>query len=36
MGGRFASDEDPFFAQFNDSLSFDRHLLEADIEGSIA
>jgi argininosuccinate lyase len=35
-GGRFASDEDPFFAQFNDSLSFDRQLLEADIEGSIA
>ena len=35
-GGRFASDEDPFFAQFHDSLSFDRQLLEADIEGSIA
>jgi argininosuccinate lyase len=35
-GGRFASDEDPFFAEFNDSLSFDRQLLESDIEGSIA
>jgi argininosuccinate lyase len=35
-GGRFASEEDPFFAEFNDSLSFDRELLEADIEGSFA
>ena len=35
-GGRFASEEDPFFAQFNDSLSFDRCLLEADIDGSLA
>ncbi len=35
-GGRFASEEDPFFAEFNDSLSFDRELLEADIEGSLA
>jgi argininosuccinate lyase len=35
-GGRFTSDEDPIFAQFNDSLPFDRHLLEADIEGSLA
>ena len=35
-GGRFSSDEDPFFAQFNDSLAFDRRLLEADIEGSLA
>lgn len=35
-GGRFASEEDPFFAKFNDSLSFDRRLLEADIEGSLA
>lgn len=35
-GGRFTSEEDPFFAEFNDSLSFDRELLEADIEGSMA
>jgi argininosuccinate lyase/amino-acid N-acetyltransferase len=35
-GGRFASEEDPVFAQFNDSLSFDRRLLEADIKGSLA
>jgi argininosuccinate lyase len=35
-GGRFTSEEDPFFAEFNDSLSFDRELLEADIEGSLA
>jgi argininosuccinate lyase len=35
-GGRFTSEEDPFFAEFNDSLPFDRELLEADIEGSQA
>ena len=35
-GGRFSSEEDPFFAQFNDSLSFDSRLLEADIQGSLA
>jgi argininosuccinate lyase len=35
-GGRFVSEEDPFFAEFNDSLPFDRHLLEDDIEGSLA
>ena len=35
-GGRFTSDEDPFFAEFNNSLSFDRQLLEVDIEGSLA
>jgi argininosuccinate lyase len=35
-GGRFVSDEDPFFAEFNDSLPFDRELLEDDIEGSRA
>jgi len=35
-GGRFASEEDPLFAEFNDSLPFDRVLLEADIEGSLA
>jgi argininosuccinate lyase len=35
-GGRFASEPDPLFAEFNDSLSFDRELLAADIEGSLA
>ncbi len=35
-GGRFASEEDPLFARFNDSLSFDRALLEEDIQGSLA
>jgi argininosuccinate lyase len=35
-GGRFASEEDPLFAEFNDSFSFDRNLLEEDIEGSLA
>ena len=35
-GGRFTAEEDPFFAEFNDSLPFDRELLEADIEGSLA
>jgi argininosuccinate lyase len=35
-GGRFASEEDPFFAKFNDSLPFDQQLLEADIAGSLA
>jgi argininosuccinate lyase len=35
-GGRFTSEEDPFFAQFNDSLSFDCRLLESDILGSLA
>jgi len=35
-GGRFGSAQDPFFAEFNDSLSFDKELLEADIEGSLA
>jgi argininosuccinate lyase len=35
-GGRFGSAQDPFFAEFNDSLPFDKELLEADIEGSLA
>ena len=35
-GGRFVAEEDPFFAEFNDSLAFDRELLDADIEGSLA
>ena len=35
-GGRFTSKEDPFFEEFNESLSFDRQLLEVDIEGSLA
>jgi argininosuccinate lyase len=35
-GGRFTGATDPLFAAFNDSLSFDKELLEADIQGSIA
>ncbi len=35
-GGRFASQEDPYFADFNRSLRFDRELLEFDIQGSLA
>ncbi len=35
-GGRFTSGRDPLFTEFNDSLKFDRELLEADIRGSIA
>lgn len=35
-GGRFAEDEDPLFAAFNDSLPFDQELIEADVQGSIA
>ncbi|MDR1726885.1 MAG: argininosuccinate lyase [Acidobacteriota bacterium] len=35
-GGRFAADEDPLFKEFNDSLPFDRELLEADVAGSLA
>jgi argininosuccinate lyase len=35
-GGRFTLDEDPFFGEFNNSLSFDRQLLEMDIEGSLS
>jgi argininosuccinate lyase len=35
-GGRFSSDQDPLFADFNDSLRFDRELLEVDIQGSLA
>jgi argininosuccinate lyase/amino-acid N-acetyltransferase len=35
-GGRFQAEEDPLFAQFNDSLCFDRELLEEDVEGSLA
>ncbi len=35
-GGRFSSSEDPLFADFNDSLPFDRELLEVDIEASLA
>jgi argininosuccinate lyase len=35
-GGRFTSEEDPLFKEFNDSLGFDHKLLEADIWGSIA
>ena len=35
-GGRFSSDQDPSFCAFNDSLRFDRELLEADVQGSLA
>ncbi len=35
-GGRFAEEEDPVFSAFNDSLSFDLELIEADVRGSIA
>ena len=35
-GGRFSTDEDPLFKEFNDSLPFDWKLLEADIIGSLA
>ena len=35
-GGRFASEEDPCFEEFNRSLRFDRELLEFDIQGSLA
>jgi argininosuccinate lyase len=35
-GGRFAGDADPQFARFNASFAFDRRLIEADIEGSLA
>jgi len=35
-GGRFSSGQDPLFEAFNDSLSFDRELLEVDIQGSLA
>jgi argininosuccinate lyase len=35
-GGRFTAKEDALFKKFNDSLEFDRELLEADIRGSLA
>ena len=35
-GGRFASGPDHRFTELNDSLSFDRELLEVDIQGSVA
>ncbi len=35
-GGRFASPADSGFARFNQSLSFDRRLFEADVRGSVA
>lgn len=35
-GGRFTSEEDPFFTEFNNSLSFDKELLEVDVQGSLA
>jgi len=35
-GGRFTGEADAEFARFNASFGFDRRLLEADIEGSLA
>ena len=35
-GGRFSSEEDPFFNEFNRSLPFDKELLEMDVLGSLA
>ncbi len=35
-GGRFTGEADQFFARFNASFAFDRRLIEADIEGSLA
>jgi argininosuccinate lyase len=35
-GGRFTGESDAEFARFNASFSFDRRLIEADIEGSLA
>ena len=35
-GGRFSGDLDPAFDAFNRSLPFDRRLIDADIEGSVA
>jgi argininosuccinate lyase len=35
-GGRFTSDVDPSFAEFNDSFTFDRRLFEVDVRASIA
>ncbi|HXU36002.1 MAG TPA: argininosuccinate lyase [Blastocatellia bacterium] len=35
-GGRFKGEADAEFARFNSSFSFDRRLIEADIEGSLA
>jgi argininosuccinate lyase len=35
-GGRFKGEADAEFSQFNSSFSFDRRLIEADIEGSLA
>src|SRR5690348_10262434 len=35
-GGRFKGEADAEFARFNASFAFDRRLIEADIEGSLA
>jgi argininosuccinate lyase len=35
-GGRFKGEADAGFARFNSSFAFDRRLIEADIEGSLA
>ena len=35
-GGRFSGQPDPLMVRFNDSLSFDWRLWDADITGSVA
>ncbi|HYL97931.1 MAG TPA: lyase family protein, partial [Blastocatellia bacterium] len=35
-GGRFEGEANASFAKFNSSFSFDKRLLDADIEGSLA
>ncbi len=35
-GGRFSGSLDPFFAEFNRSLPYDRRLFDQDLDGSIA
>jgi len=35
-GGRFKGEADADFARFNSSFAFDRRLIEADIQGSLA
>src|SRR6266481_3073294 len=35
-GGRFKGEANAEFARFNSSFAFDRRLIEADIEGSLA
>src|SRR5690349_11824815 len=35
-GGRFQGEADSVFADFNASFSFDKRLIEADVQGSLA